>query len=136
MTARPKVQIVRPDVHDIEANAVEVYIDGKFILGASRAHHGHVSIEAIRSAARHVARALGADVEDAAEPDAQPYVYFIAYAYTKGKYIHGTGSVWHTRPTPIEDAASELASREAIQRDHPDFDEVVITNFICTDGPC
>ena len=68
-------------------------------------------------------------------PDPQPYTYFITYAYTAGPHSHGTGSVWHTRPTLIEDAASELVSREKILRDHPTFDTVVITNFILTDGP-
>jgi hypothetical protein len=155
---------------------VEVYVDGKYVLGATREEIGSKGVAAVAGAARHVAaalaapaprpkleiveggtgvaelylngkyvadtddstlevaqrlaRALGADVDEVADPAPQPYVYFIAY-----RHNGGVGSVWHTRLTPIEDAAGEAESRAHIDALHPEFGGVVITNFICTDGP-
>lgn len=119
MTARPKLQIT------CTGNLVEFYVDGRLIAD---------DMDSVETIAKAVARALGADVEDADEPDAQPYTYFIAYIATMpGVTSHG--NVWWTCGQAIEGKADLDAVKVEIQRAHPDLGEIVITNFICTDGP-
>jgi hypothetical protein len=118
---RPKLEIVRTD------DGVSFYLNGKCLDETQPTRNACYAAESI---AKELARALGADVDEVADPAPQPYVYFIAY-----RHNGGVGSVWHTRLTPIEDAAGEAESRAHIDALHPEFGGVVITNFICTDGP-
>ena len=128
-TPRPQLEVVWPD-----DEAVEIYIDGKEVASGSYDLHGSIGMAAIEETARHVARALGADIIPADEPSPQKYRYFIAYIFT-AKDCNGPGQVWHDRDTPIEDAASLQDSMDKIRQDRPDFTGIVITNFILIDGP-
>ena len=120
VTARPKVQIVRGE------DGVSFYLNGKCLDETAPEQNACYAAESI---AKELARALGADVEDADEPDAQAYRYFVAYQHPTGP-----GSSWVTRPTPIEDADSEREVRDEIAK-ATGCAWVVITNFILTDGP-
>lgn len=132
MTGRPKLEVVRP-----ADDVVELYVNGKFVLSASYDMHGTVGMEAIQAAARHVARALGADVVPVDAPSRQPYTYFVTYvALTNGPIIgQRFGFIWCTRSKEIEGAADTEDVVAAIKADRPGLDNIVITNFICTDGP-
>ncbi len=121
MTARPKVQIVTSDVLD-----VEVYLNGKMITS---------NMVGFQEAARELARALGADVEDAGEPDPQPYTYFIAYHAVPGPGVTNIGNMWWTGFRAIEGKADLDVVKAEIERQRPELGNVVITNFIFTDGP-
>jgi hypothetical protein len=120
VTARPKVQIIRT------GTLPEVYVDGKYVTD---------DMDDFGRVVRELARALGADVEDAAEPDRQPYTYYVAYDW-KGDGVQGVGYSWLTRPGAIESAADTDDIVARIRENSPKMKSVMITNFICTDGPC
>lgn len=116
---RPKLEIITG------GSDREIYVDGRYIADET---------DPVIMAAQRIARALGADVDETDDPSPQPYTYFIAYRWMSG-FDHGPGQVWHTRATPIEGIDSLEESRLKIKRDNPKLGEIVITNFICTDGP-
>jgi hypothetical protein len=126
VTARPKVQIIRPD-----DETIEVYVGGREVAHGNYDMFGSNGMGAIEDTARAVARALGADVEDAAEPDPQPYVYRLAW-HAGGRY----GSCWQTRPTPIEDADSEDEARRSVARATGVTAPIIFLSIEYIDGPC
>ena len=77
MSDKPKLSIVREDDEH-----TEVWIDGRFIIGAGYDELGSKGMAAVESAARHVARALGAEVETTDDPGRPPYRYFVSYQYS------------------------------------------------------
>lgn len=120
MADRPKLEIVTGD-----DGIAQFYINGAYVADTD---------DTPLTVAQHVARALGADVDETDDPMPQPYVYFIAYNWMSA-HDNGCGQVWHTRTTPIEDAESLEASRQRIKADNPERGEIVIVNFIYVDGP-
>lgn len=127
---RPKVQVIRPG-----DETIEVYIDGKQIAYVNHDEHGWSGMTAMYEAVKATATLLGADFEDTDEPDAQPYTYFIAYTSKVGN-TQNIGTAWWTGTRAIESKADLDGIVAEIQAARPDLGTVVVTNFICTDGPC
>lgn len=120
---RPRLEIVR-----FANGNVEFYIDGKCVEGIAPRD----GIENAICAAAAVAGALGADVVgEVDEPMPQRYRYFVVY---QGEHGH-VGNAFHTTPTPIEGASGIMRLTEEIMKAKPTYGRVVVTNFICTDGP-
>lgn len=139
---RPKLEIVKPAVRDPEANDVEIYIDGKFIAGGSRAHHSAASLAAIESVARHVARTLGAEVVAVNEPTPVPYRYFITYAVLATGWkaaLVNPGQVFCSRWVTLYEDIEGPADTETLARMIADeFSYPVLVNIIgitYMDGP-
>ena len=123
---RPKLQIVRI------GGSVRFYLDGRCL---DETAPGRDACHAAVSIARELARVLGADVEDATDPDSQPYTYFIAYDWTGRGGGHGVGSCWITRPAAIEGPVDTGDVAATLVRDTPRFKSVIITSFVLIDGP-
>lgn len=145
MSGRPKLEIVKPAVHDPEANDVEIYIDGKFIAGGSRAHHPAASLAAIEAVARHVARALGADIDVTDDPMPQPYRYFVTFAVLRTGWraaltgwsagqIHA--SYWFDLDKDVDGPADTQALADTIAERFPYPVIVTVTGVTYVDGPC
>lgn len=131
---RPKLEVVRPDDEH-----VELYIDGKYVLGASYDMHGSVGMEAIQAAARHVARALGADVVPVAEPSAQPWRYYVTFMVAVKRGGDGFDYMpavrWVDLPGPIEGPEDTDRLCAEVAGKIYSVENVRITNFIYIDGP-
>lgn len=115
---RPKLEIVEGGV-----GTAELYIDGRYVADTD---------DTALEVAKRLARALGADVDEVADPAPHPYTYFIAYQGEKGH----VGNAWWTSPAPIENPDVVRKLTEQIKADKPELGGVVITNFIFIDGPC
>lgn len=122
MADRPKVQIVRTD------DGVSFYLNGRCLDETTPDRNPCYAAESI---AKELARALGADVEAADEPDARPYVYRLAW-HAGGRY----GSCWHTRSTPIEDEVGEADARASVARSAGITAPIVFLSIEYIDGPC
>jgi hypothetical protein len=120
MADRPKLEIVRA-----KDGADEIFVNGKFLAD---------STDSAVVAAQRVARALGADIDEVDDPTPQPYTYFVAYDWVSSTQ-NGRGQCWANVPKAIEGNDDLQAVVRDIRANSPHMTSVIVTNFICTDGP-
>jgi len=114
---RPKLEIATPEGDSY----AEIYVNGKLTADSS---------DAPVVVARCVARALGADVDEVADPMPEPYVYRVAW-HAGGRF----GSCWVARSSPIDDEFSEAETRAAIARQEGVTAPIVFLSIEYIDGP-
>ena len=125
--SKPKLEIVRTE------DDVDIYIDGRRVTS----HTGHLAkLEAVTDVARELGHALGADVIDADEPSPQPYRYYVVFEYDdRDKFgTRANGATWVDLDTEIGGPDGITTVQQMIFEEFQ-YERILITNFICADGP-
>jgi hypothetical protein len=128
-----KVQLVRGSNEHI-GDYVEAFVDGVCVDSANDRTD---PVDAFTHAARAVAEALGATVEEAAEADPQPYRYFVTYVSINAEGAQlGFGNAWADRVRPLESREDTMRLEADLRQERPGTADLVITGFQLIDGPC
>lgn len=134
MVDRPKLEIVRTD------DGVSFYLNGKCLDETTPDRNPCYAAESI---AKELARALGADVDEVADPAPQPYTYFVAYTVFRTGWraaFSGSGQIhashWFTLDGGIDGPEDTQKIAAVIAEGFPYPVIVTITGFEFIDGPC